>query len=244
MSEERHHLFDCLRDGAAWQARPVDQDDRKPKRARGVELCPRAGAARVLGDHHVDAMSAQERNVALDVERAAGDDGGGVRQRQVALGRIDEPQEVVVFRAPRERREVLPADGQENAGGPRRQRARRSRKIGNMGPAVAVPRRPGRALISAERDPGLRASLDRVSAHSRGERMGGIDDMGYPFGPEKADKAGYAAKAADPCRQRLGHRRAGPAGVGKDRVDPRCGKMPGQQARFGGAAQKKDARHG
>lgn len=244
MSEKCHDLPNGLRDRAAGQAWPVDQDDRKPEDARGVQLCPRAAAAGVLGNDKVDAMFPEERKVPLKVEGPAGDDGGGIRQRQRILERIDEPQKIVMLWMSGEDRKVLLADGQENARGQHGKGRRRGRKIGNAGPAVAGRRLPGCALERAKGDARPGAGLDRIQAHPGGERMGGVDHMGDPFRRKEPGKAGGPAKAADPRRQRLGDRRAGPAGVGKDRVDTSLRKMAGKLACFGGAAQKKDARHG
>lgn len=244
MSEKRHDLFDAARGEARRQHRTVDQDDRQAQRARRVELRPRACAAGVLGDDEVDAVAGQKFPVGSLGEGAARDDGRGIGQGQGDIGRIDEPEQIMVLRLDGEGAQALPADGKEDPRRCDRKGLDGRVHVGHMAPGVAEAGDPRRALEGGKRDAGRPAGGNRVPAHLRCERMGRVDHMGDPFGAQIAHQPLHAAEAADPGRQRLRPRRIGAPGIGKDRVGPRGGKGAGKPAGLGRAAEKKDARHG
>lgn len=243
MTQERQNLVDAVRDPAWRQARPVYKDHRNAKVTRCVKLGARAGATRVLGNDQVDAMVLQKHAVTRLVKRAARDNGRSIGQGKRAFGRIDKAKQVVMLRLRGKVPQVLLADGQEDANGYVRQGHYGGRDIRHMGPAIPSAGNPWRAFVSTIGDARTSAGGNRVAAHLRGEGVGRIDDMGYAFILEIAAKPLGPAKAADPCRQRLGDRRIGAAGVGKNRVDPQRRKAAGKLAGFGRSAQKKDARH-
>lgn len=244
MIDELHNLIHALGDPARRKGWPLYQNHRNPQGSSRVKLCPRAVATRVLGDDEVYAMALQKLPVACLGERATGDDGFRIRQRQWPLERIDETQEVVVPRLRSEDAEVLPADGKKDASRMIWQRGDRSGQVRHGVPVVARTPHPRRADERAE--PGSRqgAGFDRIAAHPFGERVGRIDDIGNCFGFEIGREPRDAAETANPRRQRLDSGRAGPTGIGIDRIHPVRGETAGKQSRFGRAAKKKDTRHG
>lgn len=244
MSKEVHHLLDAARDPAGWQRGPVDQDHGQAKRARRVELGLCARSAGILGHNDLDAMGAEKRRVPCLGERAAGNDDFGVRQGQHIPGRVHEAKQVAVLRLGGEGLQVLPADGKEDRCGRIRQRGHRARDVGYMPPIVARSVRPGCAFEGAERHIRRTAGFDGVPTHPGGEGVSGINDMGDAFLPQAAHKTLGSAETADPGRQRLLDWGPGAPGIGEDRVDPRGGERPGELARLGRAAEKKDAGHG
>jgi len=244
MTKPGHHIGDLRKDPARRQGGPVDQDDRQAQNARGFQFGGGACATGVLGDDMADAMFAQQGKIAGQIKGATGDDGGGIGQGQGAFGRINQAQQVMVLWLGGKGRKRLFADGQKH---PRRavgQGGDRGRDVGNVGPAVTGLSLPRRALQHRQRHIRLGAGRNGIAAHLRGERVGGVNDMADAFRLEIGHQPRHPAKAADPDRQRLRHRRGGTACIGIDRFHPRAGKGAGQQAGLGGAAQKKDACHG
>lgn len=244
MSEKHHNIRHVPDNAAGRRARPVDQDHRDPELARGIELCPRAAAARVLGDDMGDAVILQQRAIASFGERAARDHCNNIGQRQRTFGRVDQAQEVMVLRLRGETREVLLADGKEYAGRDLGQGGDGGLKIRNMGPVISVACLPRRAFIGAKRRAGFCASRDSVPAHLGREGMRRVDDVGYALGPQVVGKPLGAAEAADAGRQRLRDRRLCASSVGKNRVDAAFREMAGKVGGLGCSAQKKDAGHG
>ncbi len=139
--------------------------------------------------------------------------------------------------------EVLFADGQKHPGGQVGQRVNGGRTIGDPGPEITLGFLPGRPLEGDQGDPLRRAGFNRIPAHSGGEGMGRIDDMGNAPIPQEIPEARDTAKTADPGWQRLHNGGSGPTGVGKDGVDPFLSQMAGQKAGFRGPAQEDNARH-
>ena len=244
MSEKGHNLGHAPRDASGRQAWPVDQDHRHPEATRGVEFRPCAGATGVFGNDEIDTSGFQKLPVALLAERATRDDRLGIRQRQLALRRVDEPEDVTVPGLRGESAKVLATDGKEDAGGFLWQSRDGSGEVGDVGPVVVVACLPRRALIGAKRRSRVFASRNRVPTHLCCEGMGRIHYMGYVFGPKKGGKALRAAETADARRQGLFDGCVGAPGIGKDRIHPVGGKVAGELARLAGAAEKKDACHG
>ena len=239
-----HDLGRAAGDGAWGNGGAVDQDHRKGKRAGGGQLGFGPGASGVLGDDHVDAVVGQKCKVAFGGEGASCDDRFGLRQGQHFTRRVNEAQEIVVLRGLGEGRKVLATDGKEDAAWGRADCGDGGFKVGDMGPVVALVRRPRRAFEGDEGRVGFGAGGDGIRAHLRGERVGRVDHMGDGFGFEIGFQALDPAKTSDADRKGLGDRGFGATGVGIDGIQPRLSQGAGHLRSFGRSAQKKDARHG
>ncbi len=217
----------------------VDQDDGQAKTARGIQLGPRATAARVLGDDMADPVLRKQAKVTLKGERPFGNDRGRIWQGQLAR-RIDQTQQIMMLGPRRKRGKMLLADGQKDPSRGLRQGANGIVNPGNMGPKVAWTWGPKGPLQRQQGCAGLRASGNRICAHLRSEWMGGVDHMGNCMIADIGDHAINPTKAARSRRQGLGHRGVCPAGIGKRGGQARAGQQAGQLACLGRAAKKKD----
>lgn len=242
--QPRHDIGHAARRLAGRQVRAVDQDHGKAKRAGGGQFRIRAAAACVLGDDMGDGVLAHQGFVGLHREGAFGEDHGRIGQGKRGFGRIDEAQKVVVLRFGGEGVEGLLADGEEDAGRGVGQGRDSGFGRGDMGPAVALCRRPSGAFEGEERGSGFGAGGEGITAHLRGKGVGGVDHMGDGIAADVSGEAFGTAKAADAGGQGLGHGGIGAACVGENRVDALAGEFGGEAGGFRRAAEKKDARHG
>lgn len=239
-----HDLRHGCRAGAGRYGGAVDHYDRDLQAAGGVEFGARARAACVLGDDMGDAVIAQKGGVGGFGERAFGEDDRRVGQGKRGFGFVHQSQQIVVLRFGGKGVQGLLADGQKHAGGTGGKRDCRLIGVGNMGPAVGIGGGPRRAFKGDERGFRGRAGGDSIGADAGGKGVGGVDHMGDPFGFDITGKAFGAAEASGSGGQGLGYGGVGASGVGKDGIYACGGKFAGQKAGFGGAAEKKDARHG
>lgn len=239
-----HDLRDRSGFGAGRYGGAVDQDDGDLQAAGGFQFRIGPRAACVLGDDMGYAVVTQQGGVGGFVERAFGDEDGRVRQGKRGFGFVDKAQDVVVLGVARETVEPLLADGEKDAGGNGGKRACRLIGVGNRGPAVGGRSGPGRAFKGEKRGLRGRAGGDGIGAHLCGKGVGGVDDVCDAFGAQVVGEALGAAKASGSGGQRLGYGGVGASGVREDGVGATGGKFAGKEARFGGAAEEEDARHG
>lgn len=238
-----HHLIDLPENGSNGQGWPIDENDRKSQDAGRLQLCFGPCTTRVLGNDMGDTVDLQKRQIIRHRKRPTVDDGARVRQGQCAFGSIDKSQKIMVLRLSGETGQVQLADRKKDP----------HRNVGQgvdgllhacyRPPVVARPGDPRRAFKDAKPDAGLGASLDRVATHLRRERMGGINQMRYPFGTYEIGQPPGPAKAADAGGQGLRRRLFGAARIGKDSRDPSFRHGACQMRGFGGPAKDKEARH-
>jgi len=224
--------------------RPHDHDDGEPKLARRIDFGARAGAAGVARHDPFDAPPAQQVQFAFKRERASRDNEIRIRQRQRTFRGIDESERVGVLRSFGERRDVLPADGEEHARRFIRQGRHRRRNVGYLDPVIAWHLGPWWALQRNQRRVRRRASGNRVSADLDREGMGRIHDMCDAFLANDIGKTVCAAKPAGAGRQGLIDRDLRPSGVGIDRVDVGVCKRSRQKIGIARSAQNEGAHHG
>jgi len=210
---------------SAFGARPFrksgarDYDHGKPKLARGVDLGARAGAAGIARDQELDATRAHQLAVAFDREGAARDDDVGTEQGRRAIGRIDEAQGIGVLRPGGEGRNMLAADGEEDARALFGQSSNGRIDVGNLDPVIAVGTTPWCTLQREQRRACRGAGLDGMPAHLDSERVRRIGHMRDALSLDEVRQSLNVAKAADPRRQRMGKWNLRASGVGIDRVD-------------------------
>lgn len=244
MSEPPHDLIDATRHVALGQLRPVDHDDRQSQDARRCELGARSLAAGVLGDDERDRVLAQQRQIDFEREGPSSQHGLRIGQGQRLSRRIDQPQQVVVMRAGCKCGQALPADREKDAGWGWGQRSHGGGDVARMPPVIAGHGRPRRALERDVAHARLGTGQDGVAAHLRREGMRGVDQVSDAFGREISDESRDAAKASDPCLDRL---RSGPgraAGIGVHRRDACSRDGPGELVRLRRPSQQEDALHG
>lgn len=243
MTEPAHHFVRASGPQLIRQLRPLDHDDGQFQFTRRIDLGARAFPAGVAGDDPFDSPRTHQIEFTGKRERPARDDQIGIRQRQRTSRGIDEAERVGVLRFACERRDMLPADGEEDIRPRLRQCNHGGRHIRNLDPAIAGRFDPWRALQRNQRRCRCVTRRNRVAADLGCERMGCIDHMREFVLPDDIGKSVSAAEAADTRRQRLIDRDLRSAGIGIDRVDPRSRDSSRQRIGFARSAQDEDA-HG
>ncbi len=230
--------------GACWHLWPVNHHHRQAKRPCRVELGSCAGTPGILGNNDVDPVIAHQGLIRGHLERPTRNHDAYVDKRQLALGRINQPHQVMMLRLVGEEIQVLLANGQEHTHGVVWQGSRRRGQIGNVPPVVIGSGLPRWSFKGRKRHTNLRAGAHGIRGHLRGKGMRGVDHRLDLLGAEIGRQPVNTAKPADPHGQGLRHGRCCTPGIGEDRVITTLGQGPRQARRFAGAAQNKDAWHG
>ena len=224
--------------------RAVDEDDGQAEAARGGDLAVSGGAAAVLRHDDLDPAAGEERALVGFRKGAAGEEGLRVRRQVGGDDGLDAADEVGVLRGGAEGRDLLPADGEENAGRRFAEGGGRGGHVGDADPAVAGDRLPRRALEDDEGQGGLASGAGGVRRDPPGEGMGGVDDGGDGADAQPAGEAGGAAEAAD-AHGAAGRQLGGLGAAGERQGDPHAGaggEARGEDARLAGAAEDEDVR--
>jgi hypothetical protein len=222
---------------AGGLVRAFDHDDGNSEGSRGGDLGVGFGAARVLGDEHVDALALHECVLSFEVEwRALSDESDAWRQCDVAGG-IDGAGDVVMLWSRCEGGQLQAADGEQNAAGLISKRGGGTGGVGDDYPGVACDRQPGFAANGAERQSeGLRGR-DGIGGNVNRVGMRGIDDGVHSLMIKPAGEAVRAAETADAGCDGLLRGLARAAGEREHRLETRVrGEEPAQLARFARAA--------
>jgi len=243
MTDPVHNLGHGSHDVTRRQYRPINQNDWNLQESSRFELRLGTASAGVLGDDDLDPVVGQKLQVLRLGKGATRDHRFCVGQRQMAVGRIDQSQKIVVLRLGSKKRERLLADSKKDARRSIGQRPDSGFGVWDMLPVVARSRDPGRPFQHQKRDADAIACGQGILAHPGRERVGCIDDMGNSFGFEPCNKSVHTTKATDTHRQGLGNWRLGSPCIGKDGVNFRVGQRASQHRGFGGSAQQQDTRH-
>lgn len=243
MTEPLHHLGYAFHPRPVRQRRSLDHDDRKLQFACGIDLGACAVSPGVAGDDPLDPPRTHQVQFACEREWSTRDDKTCIRQRQRTSRGIDEAERVGMLRPRHERRNVLPADGEENIRPRLRQGSHGGCDVLHLDPDIVRCFRPRLPLQRNQRRCRCRAGSHRVAADLGCEGMGRIDHMREPFLPDGIGKTIRAAEAANAGRQRLIDRHLRSSGIGIDRVEPRSRDGGRQQVGFTRSAQNEDA-HG
>ena len=225
------------------QGRAVHHHDRQAQFSRRHELRLGALATCILGHDDLRAMVAHQGKVILVAEWPAAQYHPGIGQRQRLTGRIDQAQEVMMLRRRGEVAKALAADGKENTGRLHGQGCGSLLSALHRDPVLTRPGHPGGALQSHQGNSREFSGFHRVLRHLRREGMRGIDHMCDALVVQEGHQSLNAAKSPNALGQGLADRGLGAPGIGIDACHPRLGQGAGQVSCFGGAAQKKDARH-
>lgn len=236
-----------LRSAYRWnigQGGPPQHDHRESERTRGCDLAVGRGAAAVLGHDDFDAMLRQQNLLVAFGKWTAADNVRRVRHIQRRLDRIDTPDEIVVLRRRGERRDLVPADGEQHTFRRRSERRNGAGHIIDANPAIARHNAPCRSPQGNQRNPGRMGSFCGVFRNHRGIGMRGIDQGVDMFGGEISGQSFRAAKTADPHRNRLSRRRFGAAGERQHRFDVGAIRQQSRELpRFRRAAEYENVLH-
>ena len=243
MSEPLHDLRHAFDPRPLGQSRALDHDDGQTKLAGGIDLGARALPARVAGHDPFDLPRAHQLQFTGKCERPSRNDELGISQRQRTVSSIDEAERVGVLRPGHERRDMLPADGEENIRSRLWQRGYGGRDIIHVDPDVVSGPDPRLALQRDQRRCRRPAGGERIAADLGCERMRCIDHMREFFLPNEIGKTVRPTEAADPDRQWLIDRNLCSSGIGIDRVEAPSRGFSRQQIGFARSAQDENA-HG
>ena len=230
-------------DGSRRQRWALDQQHRQVQGACGQQLGLAPFAARVFGHHPLDAVGAQQRQIAFQRVGAA------LHHHRAALRWhckpwLDDAQQIPVRGALQERLHVLPPDGQKDAAWRGWQCDQGSVEVGRAMPAVARLGTPRRALQRQQRHASLCAGFDGMAAHLRGKRVGGVDHVRDALLAQIGRQPLGSAEAAYAGGQRLCDRLRGAPGVGERRRHARSGQRVRQLRGFGSAPKQEDVHGG
>ncbi len=242
MSQPVQNLCDTRQLGPLRQIRTVDHQHRHAKRPCGVQLGARAGAARVLGHHQLNAVLPHQRLVIRKGERPARDNDIAVRQRQRARF-IDKPQQIAVLRLSGKVLKMHPTNSQKDALRRTGHRGDCTVDIGDVVPSVALLRRPCRAGQRGQCHSGFATRCDGIPAHLRGKGVGGINHVGHSLVAQVTRQTFGTAKPADAYRQRLRARVFNATCIGISGWNALFGHGFGQRVGLGRATKDQEVCH-
>ena len=242
MIDRRQSVLDSLDRFHGGRHGAADHENLDAEHARRFDLSISGVAAAVLGDHGVDAMVPQERQLGIQREGAAVENENGMIELQWRRDGIDAADQIEILRSRLCRMRLLPAGRQEDAAW---RCSKRLDGFGNgrgMRPVVAVFLAPERAAQGDGGNAGHYCSLGGIRGNSGGKGMRGIDQqVEFAFAQEARQPFG-AAETTNPHGNQLFGRffrasgkRQQDIGVG---MLPQCGR---QLARLTRAAQYQNA---
>ncbi len=176
MRQPVQNLRDIRQLGPLRQGRPVYHQNRQAQRPCGIQLGPRAGAARILGYNQLRTVTFHQGPIIFNRERAPRNDHITIRERQ-SVRIVHQPQKIVMLRLGCEVMKMHAANCQEDAAGWTRQRFDCAFNIRYVLPVVPVLRDPGRPGQSSQGRCDPRTGFHRISAHLRRKGMGRINNM-------------------------------------------------------------------
>lgn len=243
MTQPLHHLGDAFCPLPVGQFRALEHDNGQSKLARGIDLGTRAGAAGVPRNDPFNSARVHHLQLAGKREWPTRHDDLRIGKRQRPVRRVDKSQRIGVLRFGAERGDVLPADGEKDAGAFDRQCRNGGSDIRYLDPVVARSFGPWLTLEGDELFSGRRTRDNRVAADLGRKRMRRVDHMGDCFPMNVFGKTLRAAEAADADRQLLIGRGASASRVGIDRLKPCARDSVGKRMSLARSAQNEGAYH-
>ena len=201
-------------------------------------------AFEILRETGGDSVRLHQSLVARRVERAALDDQVVVGQARRMVGRIDEPEQIVVLRLGGKGIDVHSPERQQDAARAPGERGDRGVDVGDVRPVIARDWRPGGAGQRDMRYADAGCCGDRVRVHLRGEGMRGIDQMRDVAIGQIVGEAVDPAKSTDAHRNGLGARLGDAAGIAERGRVAAEGQLRRERAGLRRAAEDQDVRHG
>jgi len=238
------HCADLMRFAAVGQGGPVDHQYRQRQRARGDKLRLRPTAPCILRDDQINTVGAHQRFIRSGIERAAIQNDMMIGQGRWHLWRVHKAQNIVMLGLRRETRQMHPAQGQQNTPRGASKRCDRRRNIGHTVPVIAGDRGPRGARQGQKRHTGDLRRLHGMCTHLRGERMGGVNQMGDAMGAQIGGQPLHPAKTTHPHRNGLRLGPLHPPRIAECGGKPRPCKFGDKARRLDRAPKDKDIVHG
>ena len=245
MTQPSQHRINRLDLVSRWQNRPVDHQNWQVKPARRQYFGLRTTASGVFGHHQFDIVALQQRYIFCNSKRPARDYDMVMRQRRWHIGRIDQPQKIIVLWAAAKLGQMQPPNCQHNPLFWSRKRRDSRRNIANMLPAIPRVPPPWRSRQSQQPGRSLLARSHSIFAHLGRKRMRGINHMSDLVILQIAHQAANTTKAADPARDRLCLNARHATGIRQGCHHPSFGNRMSQRTGLERTAQNKQVRrHG
>ena len=242
MIEPRDRFVDSLDGRRLGRQRTAQHDDGDAERAGGGDLAIACRAAAVFGHYDVDSVIEEQHVVFRFAERPARSHIGDVGQRQRRIDRIDAADQIKVLRRIDERGELVAPKRNENAARPISQFADCLADIRRFIPAVATLEKPRRPAERDKSNAGCAGGGGGIGRHNLRIGMRCVDHRADALFDEIMCKPGGAAETAAANRYRERCRRHGSSGEREHNLKiGALGQTRGHAARFGGAAEDKDA---
>lgn len=244
----RHPVQNLARSGGFGpirNSRTVDHDDGKTKRPGGSDFGVSARAASIFGNDNVDRIISHQGFIIGLRERATRHQNLRSRQGQGSFRGVHQTQQIEVLRIGRELCQMHATDREHHAQGRAVQRGDGACDVGNIAPHITGCRQPGRTGQGDQRDAGLRAGGDRITAHLGRERVRGVYDVADGMVAQIGGKALNTAKPTNPLGKGLAHGALHPTREGNGAVDARVDQHACQCCGFSGATKDQEVRcHG
>ncbi|GEM_PF-3754258 len=234
---DRGHPVAAINHGA------FDQHHLDAQGPRGLQFRFGATASGVFGDDQVNAVLAQQGQIAFKAERAAIDGEVMIAKAEPRLRMIDQTQQEEMLIQWGEKIEMLATDGQKDTAAAAGQPCGGGVNIGQGLPNIPRPRRPLRPFDRQQRHIRRATGHDGVVADLLREGMGGINHLPDPLGLKVIPQPADPGKAADPDRNRLRAWRLDASGVRQDGGELGGADRCGQGACFGRSAQNEGLAH-
>ncbi len=203
MIDPAQNIGDAPDFGPLGDVRAVDHDHGDAHLARGRDLGVSTFAARVFGHNNLDPARLHHGQVAFHREGPTRHDDLVAWERGPLFWGIDQTQHIMVLGLVGEGTDMYAPNRQQHVLPHARQTGRRLSDRRHARPGIPHLRRPSGARQGDQRNARHLASGNCIAAHSGGEGMRCIDDMGNRLLGQKRGKAVRATKATHPLRQRL-----------------------------------------
>ena len=198
-SQPVHGLLRRLALQARRQLRAANHDDGDLQRSGSFNLGVGVGTAGILADDTVDSMALEQSDFVFQRERAACNDElvARWRQGQHFISLVNHAQHKVVRGGPaRKGRQLFAANRQENILEARCKRKGCCSHIRYMYPLIAGLGRPSGTLHRQQWNTKFCTCGNRMAAHLRGKRVGGINHMADALLTQVLHQSLYTTKAA------------------------------------------------
>jgi hypothetical protein len=198
------HLIDRIDRREVRQLRPRNHDHLAPEHARRSNLTVACVTATVLAHDDIDFVLLQQRQVVGFFKRSTGRDVGRVRHGERRRHRIDAADQIMMLGRLTERREFLAPERQEYVTRGFAQCLYGLLRVGDLSPAIALLRLPGRPAQCHEAHVDQLNRPRRVIRHAGRVRMSGVDQYVDALGGEELRKPFAAPETTDTDRHALG----------------------------------------
>ena len=244
MIQPSQHLIDRIDGGEVRELRPRNHDHFALERTRRRDLAVARITATVLAHDDIDFVLLQQHHLLGFVERPARRDVARMRHGERRRHRIDAADQIMMLRRLPERREFLSPERQEYVPRHFAQCLHGLLGVGDLGPAIALLRLPGRPAQCHQAHIDQLDRARRVIRHTSRVRMSGIDQYIDALRGKVLGKPFAATKTTDPDRHALRRRcRSTARERERDRDIVAIRELLGKLTRLGRTTEDKDTLH-